>query len=51
MCRADFGIQHDVLSAAHPRMNGEVERANRLILQRMKTRMHEELQAKGMNWL
>jgi hypothetical protein len=31
-------------------MNGQVERANRLILQGMKTRMFSDLEAKGKNW-
>jgi transposase InsO family protein len=31
-CCADFGIQHQPSSAAHPQMNGQVERTNRLIL-------------------
>jgi transposase InsO family protein len=29
---ADFGIQHQPSSAVHPQMNGQVERANGLIL-------------------
>jgi transposase InsO family protein len=31
-CYADFGIHHQLSSAAHPQMNEQVERANRLIL-------------------
>jgi hypothetical protein len=31
-------------------MNGQVERANRLILQGMKARMFHDLEAKGRNW-
>jgi hypothetical protein len=31
-------------------MNGQVERANRLILQGIKTRMFSDLEAKGKNW-
>jgi transposase InsO family protein len=31
-CCADFGIHHQTSSTAHPQMNGQVERANRLIL-------------------
>jgi transposase InsO family protein len=49
-CCADFGIQHDVSSAAHPQTNGQVERANGLIIQGMKTRMFKDLEAKGRNW-
>jgi transposase InsO family protein len=49
-CCADFDISHQVSSAAHPQMNGQVERANRLILQGMKTRMFHDLEAKGKHW-
>jgi hypothetical protein len=38
-CCVDFGIQHQ-----------PVERANGLILQGMKTRMFQDLEAKGRNW-
>jgi hypothetical protein len=31
-------------------MNGQVERANGLILQGMKTRMFQDLEARGRNW-
>jgi transposase InsO family protein len=31
-CCVDFGIHHQPSSAAHPQMNGQVKRANRLIL-------------------
>jgi transposase InsO family protein len=34
---ADFGIQHQSSSTVHPQTNGQVERANGLILQGMKT--------------
>jgi hypothetical protein len=40
-CCADFGIHHQPSSAAHPQINGQVERTNRLLLQGMKTRMGE----------
>jgi hypothetical protein len=40
----DFGIHHQPFSVAHHR---QVERANRLILQGMKTRMLHDLKAKG----
>jgi hypothetical protein len=36
-------------SAAHSQMNGQVERANGLILQRMNTRMFHDLKARGRN--
>jgi transposase InsO family protein len=49
-CCADFGIHHQPSSAAHPQTNGQVERTNGLLLQGMKTRMLEDLEAKGKNW-
>jgi transposase InsO family protein len=50
MCCADFSIHHQPSSEMHPQMNGQIERANRLILQGMKTRMFHDLKAKGRNW-
>jgi transposase InsO family protein len=49
-CCVDFGIHHQPLSAAHSQTNGQVERANELILQGMKTRMFNDLEARGRNW-
>jgi hypothetical protein len=49
-CCTDFGIHHQPSSAAHPQMNGQVERANGLLSQGMKARMFEDLEAKGRNW-
>jgi hypothetical protein len=46
----DFDIHHQPLSAAHPQINGQVERANRFILQGMKTRIFHDLEARGRNW-
>jgi hypothetical protein len=46
----DFGIRHQPSSAAHPQMNGQVERANGLSLQGMKTRIFHDLKARGKNW-
>jgi transposase InsO family protein len=40
----DYGISIDYASVAHPEANGEVERANRLILARLKPRLYEELE-------
>jgi transposase InsO family protein len=40
----DCGISIDYASVAHPEANGEVERANRLILARLKPRLYEELE-------
>jgi hypothetical protein len=36
--------------AAHPQTSGQVDWANRLILQGMKTRMFHDLEARGKNW-
>jgi transposase InsO family protein len=49
-CCTDFDIQHQPSSAAHPQMNGQVERANGLILQGMKTRIFHDLEARDRNW-
>jgi transposase InsO family protein len=49
-CCSDFGIKHQPSSTVHPQMNGQVELANRLILQGMKTRIFNDLEAKGKNW-
>jgi transposase InsO family protein len=45
----DFGIHHRPSLAAHPQMNGQVERENRLILQGMKARMFHDLEARAKN--
>jgi hypothetical protein len=39
----DCGISIDYASVAHPKANGQVERANELILARLKPRLYEEL--------
>jgi transposase InsO family protein len=49
-CCSNFGIHHQPSSAAHPQMNGQVERTNGLILQGIKTRMFHDLEARGRNW-
>jgi hypothetical protein len=49
-CCAYFGIEHHASSTAHPQKNDQVERANELILQGMKTIMFNDLEAKGRNW-
>jgi hypothetical protein len=46
-CCANFGIHRQVSSTAHPQTNGQVEQANRLILQGMKARMFHDLEARG----
>jgi transposase InsO family protein len=40
----DYSISIDYASVAHPKANGQVERANRLILARLKPRLYEELE-------
>jgi transposase InsO family protein len=49
-CCANFGIDHQPSSAAHPQTNGQVERTNGLLLQGMKIRMLQDLEARGRNW-
>jgi transposase InsO family protein len=49
-CYSDFGISHQASAVAHPQTNGQVKRANGLILHGMKTRMFHDLEAKGKNW-
>jgi transposase InsO family protein len=49
-CCTDFGIDHQPSSAAHPQTNGQVERTNKLLLQGMKIRMFQDLEARGRNW-
>jgi hypothetical protein len=48
-CCADFGIHHQPSSVAHPQTNGQVELTNGLLLQGMKTRMFQDLEAKDKN--
>jgi hypothetical protein len=47
----DFGIHYKASSIAHSQTNGQVERANGLIPQGMKTRIFQYMKAKGRNWL
>jgi transposase InsO family protein len=49
-CCADFGIHYQPSSVAHPQTDGQVERTNGLLLQGMKMRMFQDLEAKGNNW-
>jgi transposase InsO family protein len=49
-CCVDFGIHHQPSSAVHPQTNGQVKRTNMLLLQGMKTRMFQDLEARGRNW-
>jgi transposase InsO family protein len=43
----DCGISIDCASVADPEANGQVERANRLILARLKPRLYEEVEDYG----
>jgi hypothetical protein len=47
----DCGINIDYASVAHPEANGQVERANRLILARLKPRLYQELEDYGSKWI
>jgi hypothetical protein len=49
-CYADFGIHHQSSSTAHPQTNEQVEHTIGLLLQGMKTRMFQHLEAKDKNW-
>jgi transposase InsO family protein len=49
-CCVEFGIQHQPSSVAHPQINGQVERTNGLILQRMKNRIFHDLEVTDRNW-
>jgi transposase InsO family protein len=47
----DIGIQLCFASVAHPRSNGQVERANAEILRGLKTRSYNSLKKHGANWI
>jgi transposase InsO family protein len=47
----DCGISIDYTSVTHPKANGQVERANGLILARLKPRLYEELEYYDSNWI
>ena len=45
------GIDVRYVSVAHPRANGQVGRANRMILDALKKRLHDAANAKGGKWI
>ena len=47
----DIGIQLYFASVAHPRSNGQVERANAEILRGLKTRTYNYLKKHGAKWV
>jgi transposase InsO family protein len=47
----DCGISIDYASVAHPKANGQVERANGLILAGLKPRLYEELEDYDSKWI
>jgi transposase InsO family protein len=47
----DLGIQICYASVAHPKSNGQVERANAEILNGLKTRTYDFLKKHGKNWI
>jgi hypothetical protein len=47
----DCGISIDYASIAHPQANGQVKRANGLILARLKPRLYEDLKDYGSKWI
>jgi hypothetical protein len=47
----DHHIRVDWVAVAHPTMNGQVERANDMILQGLKPRIYNDLNKFGMRWM
>jgi transposase InsO family protein len=47
----DCGISIDCTSVAHPQANGQVERANGLLLVGLKPRLFDELKDFGSKWI
>ena len=47
----DYDISIDYASVAHPEANGQVERANGLILAGLKPKLYEELEDYGSKWI
>jgi transposase InsO family protein len=46
-----FHIRVDWAAVAHPQTNGQVERANGMILQSLKPRIFDQLNKSGRKWL
>jgi transposase InsO family protein len=49
-CCADFRIHHQPSSTVYPQTNRQIERTSGLLLQGMKTRMFQDLEASDKNW-
>jgi transposase InsO family protein len=47
----DYGISINYALVAHPKANGQVERANGLILAKLKPRLYEELEDYDSKWI
>jgi hypothetical protein len=45
------GIDVRYVSVAHPRANGQIERANRMVLDALKKRLHDAANTKGGKWI
>jgi transposase InsO family protein len=45
------GIDVRYVSVAHPRANGQVERANGMVLDALKKRLHDAANTKGVKWI
>jgi hypothetical protein len=45
------GIDVRYVSVAHPRANGQVKRANRMVLDALKKRLHDTANSKGGKWI
>jgi hypothetical protein len=49
--RENSGIDIRYVSVAHPRANGQVERANGMVLDALKKRLHDAANTKGGKWI
>lgn len=47
----EFGVKICFASVSHPQSNGQVERANCIVLQRIKTRVYDMLMAYDTQWV
>jgi hypothetical protein len=45
------GIDVQYVSVAHPRANGQFERANRMVLDALKKQLHDAANTKGGKWI
>jgi transposase InsO family protein len=50
-CCENSGINVRYVSVAHPQANGQVERANGMVLDALKKRLHDAANSKGGKWI